>query len=393
MKNNLINYHQEHLLTYVKELDRESLDELANDISKIDFKLMNKLYLNSFKNTPFDLSKCEPCPHIKEKVTITDNAIKLIKNNGYAICIMAGGNGSRLGYNGPKGCVKLKIKDKELSLFEIYLNKLKEIYSKYKVYIPIYIMTSTINNKETIKFFEDNKYFNYPKNKIKFFVQDNLPILSESGKILLKDKSHILFGPNGNGNVFQSLKKNKLLKNMQKQKIKYVLFMGIDNVLAKPVDLNLLEIIIKNNYPLVSKSITKLKDTDMSGVFCKYNGLPSVIGGDYITKEINNLKDSNGYMYRDKNAVYHIIEINEIKKYANIDLEYHRAHKKTKYLDLLGNYIEPDKPNSFKFERLIYDAFKYTKEMYLYPIKEDEFMHIKTKEDLIKVETYLNKEI
>lgn len=392
--NNIIKYKQDKILTFKSNLTKEELEILNEDINKIDFKLMHNLYQKGYNNGPFDINKLSPCKHIKKDDLKEENlAIDLIKNNQYAIVIMAGGNGSRLGYPGPKGCVKLNIKGKSISLFEIYLNKLIDIYKKYNNYIPLYIMTSKANNNETLNFFKENNYFNYPKDKIKFFIQNELPILSTEGLVLLKDKFHILFGPNGNGDVFKSLKDYGLIKDMKKNKTKYILFMGIDNALVNLADLKLLNIIIKNNYKLVSKTIFKENDDDMTSVFCNYSNRPAVLFSENITKEINNLKENDEYMYRDINVLYHIIEFKELKKYTNLNLEYHRAYKKNSYLDFKGNYITPDKPNTYKYERFIYDAFKSTKEMYLYQIKKDEFMPIKIKEDLLKIESYLNEEI
>ena len=390
-------YNQEHLLNFYNDLNFFEKIKLKKDINKIDFDLINNLYKNSFFDEELDINKFSNLKCIynlsdKEKRKYNKIGEDLIKNNNYGIVIMAGGNASRLNMNIPKGCLELNINNKKISIFEIYINKLKEIYDKYNIYIPIYIMTSSSNYKDTINYFNEKNYFNYPKDKIKFFMQNDLPILDIKGKILLKNKYNILFGPNGNGDVFKSLKNNNLIEHMKKNNLKYVLFSTIDNVLSNLVDFKFIGATIYNKYNISSKSILKEDNNDKNWVFCKYNNKPSMIPTSYLNKEINNKKDKkNNYIYRDKNITYHLISINEIEKYSNIDLKYHRAYKKNNYMDLNGNYIISEKQNSFKFEKFIFDAFEYSNDMLIYRINKNEFYPIKNNNDINNVEKILNK--
>ena len=385
--NDISKYNQEQILTFYDELNENDREELCNDINKIDFKLMNDLYINSYKDEPVNINNYSPCKYINKcELDDISDSINLIKNNEYAIIIMAGGNGSRLGYDGPKGCVKVGNR----SLFQIYIDKLLDIYKKYGVYINLYIMTSSINNEATIKHFEDNNYFGYKKKNINFFVQGELPILDKEGKILLSSKNHILFGPNGNGDVFNSLKKNGLLNDIKMKNIKYILFMGIDNPLTNLVDFNLLEIMIKEKCGLVSKTILKKDVSDKSGVLCKYNGKPAAITTDDVSDDISNVKINDEYAFRDKNILYHVISFDNLYKCCNVKLRYHRAYKKNNYMDLNGNYVIVNEPNSFKFEHFIFDAFSHLDDMLLYRVDDTEFLPIKNKDDLEKANKYFD---
>ena len=387
--NDLKLYGQEHILSFINELNDNEKNELYADINKIDFKLMNSIYKNSFTDEKIDINDYSPCNSVYgTRLSDISDSTHMVKNGEYAITLMAGGNGSRLGFNGPKGCVLVGNK----SLFQIYIDKLLDIYRKYGVYINLYIMTSSLNNNATINFFKFNNYFGYNKRNIKFFIQDDLPILDKSGKILLRNKNHILFGPNGNGNVFSALKKSNLLNDMKMKGIKYVLFMGIDNPLVNMVDFNLLEIMIKENYGVVTKTILKKDDNDMGGVFCKYKGSPSIIMKENMTKEINNIKMNGEYVFRDTNILYHVISYDNLVKFSNIKLRYHKAFKKNNYMDLSGKYITPLEPNSYKFEQFIYDAFLYADDMLLYRVDESEFMPIKNKDDLDNANKYFEME-
>lgn len=386
-------YNQEQILRYYDELSDSKKEILNEQINKIDFNFMNQLYKNSYYDEELDINKISPLKIIDSNKAEDNSKIgeEIVKNGEYAVLLMAGGFGSRLGLEIPKGCLTLKIKDKKISLFEIFINQLKQANEKNNTLIKLYIMTGKNNNEDTIKFFKDNNYFNYGKDNIKIFVQDELPILNTKGKILLKSKNEILFGPNGNGDVFASLKRNNLIDDMKNNHIKYVLFSSIDNALNNIVDYNFIGNTLKNNYELSSKTLSKENEDERDWIFCKYDNKPFMLPTRYITKDITNYKVNNEYVYREKNITYHLISINYIEKFANEKLKYHRAYKKNNHLDEDGTIIIPDSPNSFKFEKFIFDAFEYADDMLLYRVDRSEFCPIKVMEDIKKVEDYLNK--
>lgn len=319
-------------------------------------KLVKKLYKKSFKDPKFNLKKLKELKVIKENNLYYKKGVELVKNGFYGVVILAGGNGSRLGFNGPKGCMELNIFGKFISFFEIYISQLK----KYN--IPVYIMTSTLNNEVITKYFEEKNYFNYKKENIKFFVQTNLPILDIKGNVLNQ------IGPSGNGDVFASLKRNNLIKDIKKRNLKYLLFVNIDNILNNLVDFNFIGTTISNNYNLASKT----KKTGVKEwVFCKYKKHPIMLPDINLTSELK-----KKYFY--KNISYHLISTDLIEKFSNKKLPFHRAFKKTIY--------EGKKIDSFKFEKFIFDAFKYSKDMLLYETNEP-FYPIKRVEDINKAIT------
>lgn len=385
-------YNQNQILRYYDTLTKEDKLFLEDQINKIDFDFINRLYINSYHDEILDINKLSPLKIIKS--TNDDKATKigknLVRNGFYAVLLMAGGNASRLGLNIPKGCLELNINNKKISLFEIFINQLKKSNELLNSKIKLYIMTNKDNNLDIINYLKSNNYFNYDKKNITIFIQDELPILDINGKILLKNKNEILFGPNGNGDVFTSLKNNNLIKDMIKSNIKYVLFCSIDNPLNNIVDYNFIGNTIKNNYKLSSKTITKDNVDDKDWIFCKYNKKPFMLPSNYINKEITNYKVNNNYVYREKNITYHLISIDYIEKFSNIKLKYHRAYKKNSYLDEFDKYIIPNSPNTFKFEQFIFDAFNYANDMLLYSIDENEFLPIKNQEDIKKAENKLN---
>lgn len=389
---NLKKYNQEQVLRFYDSLNKDERDSLDKQLESIDLELVNEIYKKSYTDEKIDISKIS-CLNIIKKNNISEDKIlgeTLVKNNQYAIVIMAGGFGSRLGLNKPKGCLELQLREKKISLFELFINELKEANKKYDSNIPLYIMTSTSNNKETIDYFEQNNYFAY-KDNIKLFTQENFPILDVNGKLVLKNKHEILMGPNGNGDVFASLKRNNIINDMKKNNIKYVLFSTIDNVLSNLVDVQFIGTCLKNKYGLASKTIMKKNEEAKDWVFCKYNNRPYMLQSHYIDKEITNAKDKNEeYIYREKNITYHLVSMENVELFANKELRYHRAHKNNKYLNEKGNLIKTKKKNSFKFEKFIFDAFYYADDMLLYRIDEKEFCPIKEKVDIDKAINILN---
>ncbi len=181
VKDKLKKYNQEHILNY---LENNQNEELINQIMDIDLETIIKLYQNTSIKKDIQLSKISPIDFIdEEKITDKEKYIKiakkLIKNEQYAVITMAGGQGTRLGFNGPKGTYKLK---NGKYIFQILAENIKKAKEQYGVFPYWYIMTSYENNEQTINFFEENNYFDYDKNKIKFFKQGELPILTSNRK-------------------------------------------------------------------------------------------------------------------------------------------------------------------------------------------------------------------
>lgn len=389
-------YKQEHLLQFYNEIDDEEKKEnLLDEILNLDFLKMQTLYKNSMINdTNY---KVTPIKHI-EKNKISEAELKefakigekqIIKNS-FAVVTMAGGQGTRLGYKGPKGTYEIKFSNgRKMSLFEIMCNNIKEANEKYNVVIPWYIMVSKDNKEQTIEYFKQKEYFGYEKKAIKFFVQETIPLIDKYGKIVLQDYHKIKEVSNGNGNVFKAMKKANILKEMKEKGIKWVSFAGIDNVLLNNVDTEFLGMIISSNLEIGSKSIFKKEPMDKIAVYCKKDNHPAILDYDEIDLKMSVRRDENGqYLYREANMLSHIMSLDAIKKVSNKELPYHRAYKKNPIINDEGMKIVPTEPNTFKFENFIFDSFKYFNDMFLLRVnREEEFAPIKDFTGLYTPET------
>lgn len=243
-------------------------------------------------------------------------------------------------------------------------------------------MTSENNDLQTKSFFKTNKYFDYDKSRIIFFKQDKMPILNVNGKVVLENKYTIKEASNGNGDVFYAMHKNNIISRLKENGIKYIYFGGIDNILANPMDPVFLGIMIEQNYKIASKSIFKETAEEKEAVFCMIDGKPSILGYNFITSKMSNLKDSNEkYLYRDKNILAHLMEIEAVEQVAKSELEYHRVYRENTYLDINFKGEKEVKEYSFKFEKFIFDIFKKFDDMLLLRVnKEKEFAPIKNLE-------------
>lgn len=378
-------YGQEHLLNHYDKLDEMHKNELLNEIESINFELINNLYSTTNKINKNEEDEITPIDYLdkyklNEQYKYYENiGKKAIKEGQLAAVTMAGGQGTRLGHDGPKGTYDIGL-DSHKSLFELLSDSLKEEGKKYDVIIPWFIMTSKENNKATVEFFEKHKYFGYQKNKnIFFFNQGELPMLDTEGKILIDEKGLIKLAADGHGGIYEALVDNGMTEQMRHMGIKWVFIGGVDNCLVKMVDPVLMGIAIDKKVTVACKSVVKDNPQEKVGVFCKRNGKPNVIEYSEITDEMAEATDENGeLLYGESHILCNLFSVEAIERMGADPLPYHVAYKKAKYLDKDGNLIEPDSPNAYKFEAFLFDAFGEVDEMAVLRVKrEEEFAPVK----------------
>ena len=381
---------QEHLLVNWDNLTEEQKEELLEQIEETDFEEVKSLYnLTKEKVVAEKNDKIEQIKYLDSQEIDEDKRKELdtlgiseIKNGKLAIVTMAGGQGTRLGHDGPKGTYMVDLEEGRKSIFEVLCNKLIRAKEKYGVVINWYIMTSKQNNDDTIKFFEENDYFGYNKDAIRFFEQSELPMLGEDGKILLTEEGLMKRGANGHGGVFSSMKVNGIIDDMKEKGIEWVFISGVDNMLVNYADPTLLGLAKSKEYQMVGESVIKKGPKEKVGVFCLRNGRTSVIEYSEITEEMANLREPNGNLvYGDSHILLNMLNIKAIEKVCDEKLPYHVAHKKATYMDANGKIVEGTEPNSYKFESFIFDAFeKFDKTIIYRELRENVFSPIKNKE-------------
>ena len=389
-------YGQEQLLDGYNRLPGEKeKQDFLNSILTVDFNQIEKLFATCNESKDFSNSKIEPINFLDKSKLSKEEYEKYekigsqkIKEGKLAVVTMAGGQGTRLGHTGPKGTYDLGL-DTHKSIFEILCDTLKEAREKYKVDIPWYIMTSDENNEDTENFFKKNNYFGYPEKCITFFKQGKLPMLDTKGKILLNEKGEIKEAADGHGGIFQSMLKDGVIYDMKARGIEWVFIGGVDNVLVKMVDAVLIGLAEEKHVLAAGKSIVKAGPKEKVGVFCKKDGKPSVIEYSEISEEMASETTADGELkYGESHILCNLFNIKAIEKISKMELPYHVAFKKAKYLDKDGNIVSPKEPNAYKFEAFLFDAFESLDDMAILRVKrEDEFAPVKNAEGVDSPET------
>ena len=386
---------QTHLLSAFDKLDDNKKEILLNQILGIDFDLMENLYENTKREIELGDVKIEPISY-KDKYKMPKDELEKykeigdeeIKNGKLAAVTMAGGQGTRLGHSGPKGTYMLGIEPNK-SLFQILCESLKEANQQYKVVVPWYIMTSKENNKDTINFFENNAYFGYPKEKIKFFIQGELPMMGTDGKILLNEQGLVKEAADGHGGIFEAMVKSNIIQDMKDNKIEWIFIGGVDNVLVKMVDPVLIGLAKEKHVLAAGKSLVKAGPKEKVGVFCKKNGKPSVVEYTEITDEMAERQDENGELvYGESHILCNLFNIDCLEEIGKNKLPYHSAFKKATYRKENGEIVVPTEPNAYKFEAFIFDAFEKLDDMVILRVKrEEEFAPVKNASGVDSPET------
>lgn len=379
---------QENILNILEKLDDNKKEKLIKQILNLDFVQLNKLYAETKAEPEILEKKIEHIGYVDEYkltenkknryITLGEN---IIKNNQYAVVTMAGGQGTRLGHKGPKGTFKIDIEPEPKYLFQILAENLEMANKKYNVTLPWYIMTSTENNKETVRFFEEHKYFGYPKESVKFFMQGNLPLLLQNGDLIIDEDYDIKEAADGNGCIYRAMAKSGVLDEMKEKNIKWIFIGSVDNVLLNMVDPILIGLTIDEKHEAASKSVAKASPQEKVGVFCKANGVPSVIEYSELPTEMAEQKDEDGeLLFGEAHIMCNLFSIEALEKVSNVHLPYHVAFKKSNYMNENGELIEAKEPNAYKFEAFIFDAFNFFDDISILRGKrENDFAPVKNK--------------
>lgn len=389
-------FNQEQILELLELLNKDERKIISKQILELDFDKINSLYKELKNKEKINSDNTEAITAVNKDKLETSELEKynelgknIICNNQYAVVTMSGGQGTRLGYDGPKGTFKIDIRPESKYLFEILADRLKEANKKYNVTIPWYIMTSTENNDDIVEFFKLHKYFGYPKESIMFFEQGNLPLITVDGKLIIGSNKKIKVAADGNGGIFQSMFKNSVLEDMKKRNIKWIFIGSIDNVLLKLDDITLLGLAEDRKVEIATKSILKNSPEEKVGAICKQNGKIRVIEYSEMSEEMKQKKNEDGELaFGESHIMCNLFSINALDKLSDKQLPYHIAFKKSDYLNKEGVIVKVETPNIYKFETFIFDAWKYFDDIAILRGKrEEDFAPVKNATGIDSPET------
>ena len=391
IKEKLKAIHQEQLLTYYDELDEEQKTQLLSQIEGTDFSVLSHI---GEKNDTADNAQITPIkaltlPEIKEQeASIKNTGVQAIRSGKLGAVLLAGGMGTRLGSDSPKGMYDIGI-TKPVFIFQRLIENLLDVVKETETCIHLFIMTSDKNHEMTTAFLEEKEYFGYDKNFIHFFQQDMAPATDYEGKIYLEEKGKLASSPNGNGGWLTSMRNAGLLEFVHKEGIEWLNVFAVDNVLQRIADPLFLGAAIESGCTVGAKVVRKNDPDEKVGVMCLKNGHPSIMEYYDLTPELRDTLDENGErVYNFGVILNYLIEVKNAEQVMNQALPVHVVEKKIPYLDENGILVKPEKPNGYKFETLILDLIELMDQCLPFEVeREKEFAPIKNKTGVDSVES------
>ncbi len=354
---------QEHLLRFWDVISAEERAGLLEQISGIDFdtvEKMKKMLADKDKPAAAVQADMEAAPVSELDGEARDAAYRdgtfELRNGRVAALVVAGGQGTRLGFEGPKGCFAIGPISGE-SLFYFHARKLLALERRWGAPVPFYVMTSQSNDAATRKFFEDNSYFGLSKDNVFFFTQAMWPALDAAGRIILDAPGHIFMGPDGHGGTLSALKKSGALDDMVKRGIRSVYYFQVDNPMVDICDPAFIGYHIRNLSDISVKVCAKRDPNEGLGVVVTSGGKSRIVEYTELTPEQKNERRADGELrFKFGSVAIHVFSTDFLIREADAGLPMHIAHKKVPFVDEGGSVIKPASPNAFKFEKFIFDA-------------------------------------
>lgn len=365
----------------LEKLPADAKASLQEQVDSTDWSILNAIEKRNAEATRGVFSPLEAV-EISEIAARKDEfkaaGLDAIRGCKVGAVLLAGGQGTRLGSDRPKGTVNIGLTH-ELYIFECLMNNLKKVTDEAGAYVPLYIMTSTINDADTRAFFEEHNYFGYDKNFVKFFVQKMVPAVDYEGRVLMSNEKDLVLSPNGNGGWFISMDKAGLLKDIHEKGVEWLNVFAVDNVLQQIADPVFVGATIVNGCDSGSKVVRKVGPEERVGVLCAEDGKPSIIEYYEMSEEMANARKENGDLQYGFGVILnYLFKETKLEEIMNNELPVHVVEKKIPYMDEEGNAIAPEKPNGFKFETLILDMIHMMDKCLPYEVeREKEFAPIK----------------
>ncbi|MBP5623433.1 MAG: UDPGP type 1 family protein [Lachnospiraceae bacterium] len=383
-------YGQEQLLLFERELTDEQKNKLYSQIESLDFDLLKNIEekpaLNKGVISPLKAMELIEINAYREE--LKNIGLDAIRNGKVGAVMLAGGMGTRLGSDDPKGMYNVGI-TRKLYIFQCLINNLFDVVHESGSYIPLFIMTSDLNYESTTEFFEDKDYFGYPKDYVHFFKQEMAPACDYNGKVFLEAKDKVAVSPNGNGGWFLSMMRTGMLEKVKDYGIEWLNIFAVDNVCQRICDPAFIGATIKKDKTVGAKVVRKATPDERVGTICLEDGKPSIIEYYELTDEMAEERDERGErVYNFGVILNYLFRVDELEEIVKKSLPYHVVEKKIPYIDEKGNFIKPESPNGYKFEQLVLDMIHLAASCLPYEVeREREFAPIKNKTGVDSVES------
>ena len=384
-------HNQEHIYKAYQKLDEAGKAKLGAQIERIDWSIVDMAKKDELAQ---ERGKLEPLSaveisEINAKRPEYENAgLDAIRKSKVGAVLLAGGQGTRLGSDGPKGKYNIGI-TKDVFIFERLIANLLEVTDKAGCFVPLYIMTSDKNNDETIEFFEEKNYFGYPKDFVKFFKQEMAPSVDFDGKLYMETPDSLSLSPNGNGGWFYSMVKTGIIDDVKKRGVEWLNIFAVDNVLQRIADPVFVGATINSGCVSGAKVVKKAEPQEKIGVLCLEDGKPSIVEYYEMTEEIINSRQPNGELsYNFGVILNYLFRVDKLEEILSRQMPVHIVEKKIPYIDEKGILVKPEEPNGYKFELLVLDMIHLLDNCLSFEVVRDyEFAPIKNKTGVDSVES------
>lgn len=395
---------QAHVFAWWDELSPAQRENLCAQAAEIDLAEIDRLVEELVRQEPeplFDLTGLEPAPYIphpasggeeepwQSAIAAGEEALRAGK---VAVFVVAGGQGTRLGYDGPKGTYPVTpVKQKRL--FEVFAGKLKAAEARYGKAVPWFIMTSHANHEATVRFFEENAYLGLQREDVFFFSQGRMPAVDPAGRIVMAEKGAIAMSPDGHGGSLRALVRSGAVEEMRRRGVETLSYFQVDNPLVHIADPAFIGFHRRAGAAMSSKMIPKAYPKEKVGAFCLEGDKMVVVEYSDLPDELAEARNEEGQLrFLAGSIAIHMLDREFIARMGGDDaataLPFHRADKKVPTIDAEGKAVIPTEPNAVKFEMFVFDAIPHAHPtLVIETRREEEFSPVKSKTGIDSAES------
>ena len=384
-------YGQEHVLKYYDELDEATQTALLTQIEETDFSVLSHIDeagKGDARGVFSPLAAMQREEIVRRENEFHDAGVEAIKAGKTAALLLAGGMGTRLGSDNPKGMYNIGL-TKEVFIFQRLIENLLDVVNETDTWIRLFIMTSEKNHEATVAFLKEKNFFGYREDKVVFFKQDMAPACDYNGKFYMEEKGRISTSPNGNAGWYSSMVRAGLDRILKDEGIEWIDIFAVDNVLQRICDPCFVGATVLAGVSVGAKVVKKAAPDEKVGVMCLEDGKPSIVEYYELSQEMMDAKDENGDpAYNYGVILNYLFHVPELKAVSDDQMPLHVVEKKIPYIDENGVQVKPSEPNGYKFEQLVLDMIHQLSSCLPYEvIRENEFAPIKNPTGVDSVES------
>lgn len=399
---------QGHLLAFAHELSADDKAALARELSAIDWdalpSVISRYRTAGAAEAMGDLEPPVVCciNGTSGDVAVDADAARaagldLIRSGKVAALTVAGGQGTRLGFDGPKGTLPIGPASGR-TLFEVFADQISAASAWAGRPIPWLVMTSPQNHEQTLAFFEERDWLGLEREQLRFFQQGVMPsFCPESKRLLLASKGSLATNPDGHGGVVRALIRSGELERLENEGVEHLSYFQVDNPLVPPLDPVFLGAHAgaggaPSSGEFSSKMVAKASASEKVGVFARSGGRTRVVEYSDLPQELAEATmDSGRLKFEAGSVAIHAASVaflRSIDEAGEDALPFHRAFKKVPHLDDKGNLVEPSEPNAVKLERFVFDAIPVARQSLVLRVdREREFAPTKNPSGVDSVES------